>query len=186
MLSAAESRDAIARVAYAEASNQGDSGLAGVVYTVINRVIDGGFGLDVGTVLDAPGQFEPVLRVGTWRHLPARSAVEQAHIDTILNLALDGNLPDPTNGARYFQNPTLVGQRAAAGMISQAAVNFGGQKPTAVIKDHAFFDGGGTKKSAPATATLFVPDQTAIAAGHEGRSSTPGAQPSSLFVPLDR
>ena len=31
-------RDAIARVAYAEAGNQGDSGLAGVVYTILNRL----------------------------------------------------------------------------------------------------------------------------------------------------
>ena len=32
----ATAREAIARVAYAEAANQGDSGLAGVVYTILN------------------------------------------------------------------------------------------------------------------------------------------------------
>src|SRR5579859_5713162 len=59
MVSGPVARDAIARVAYAEAANQGDTGLAGVVYTVLNRVMDGGFGGDVTAVLDAPHQFEP-------------------------------------------------------------------------------------------------------------------------------
>ena len=36
-----EARDAIARVAFAEAANQGDSGLAAVVYTIMNRLQDG-------------------------------------------------------------------------------------------------------------------------------------------------
>ena len=33
-----EAREAIARVAFAEAANQGDSGLAAVVYTIMNRL----------------------------------------------------------------------------------------------------------------------------------------------------
>ena len=46
-----------------------------------------------------------------------------SHIDTILNLALEGRLPDPTNGALYFRSATAVA----------------GQTPVAVVKDHAFF-----------------------------------------------
>ncbi|HLZ85426.1 MAG TPA: cell wall hydrolase, partial [Caulobacteraceae bacterium] len=83
-----EAREAIARVAYAEAGNQGDSGLAGVVYTILNRLQDGRWGTTVDSVLNARSQFEPVSRVGgDWRRLPAVSAAAQARIDTILNLA---------------------------------------------------------------------------------------------------
>jgi spore germination cell wall hydrolase CwlJ-like protein len=186
MLTAPDDRDAIARVAYAEAGNQGDSGLAGVIYTIVNRMIDGGFGGGVGAVLNAPGQFEPVTRAGGWQKLPVRSVVEQAHVDTILNLALDGRLPDPTNGARYFQNPTIVAGRAAAGTVSAGLVNFGGQKPLAVIRDHAFFDGG--SKSAAHTGSapsLFARMQTGSTGGNEGEAAANLSQPSGLFVPLD-
>jgi spore germination cell wall hydrolase CwlJ-like protein len=186
MLVAPDGRDAIARVAYAEAGNQGDSGLVGVVYTIVNRLIDGGFGGGVGAVLNAPGQFEPVTRAGGWQRLPVRSAVEQAHIDTILNLAMDGRLPDPTNGARYFQNPAIVAGRAAAGTVSAGLVNFGGQKPVAVIKDHAFFDGGtGAGSRVGPTPQLFVQVQSAATGGNDGGATANPSQPSSLFVPLD-
>jgi spore germination cell wall hydrolase CwlJ-like protein len=185
LLTAPDGRDAIARVAYAEAGNQGDSGLAGVVYTIVNRMIDGGFGSGVGAVLDAPGQFEPVTRAGGWQRLPVRSAVEQAHIDTILNLAVDGRLPDPTNGARYFQNPTIVAGRAAAGTVSAGLVNFGGQKPVAVIRDHVFFDGGSRYAAHTASPpSFFAQAPTGSTHGNDGETAENPSQPSSLFVPL--
>ncbi len=146
LVTGSQQRDAIARVTYAEAGNQGDTGLAGVVYTVLNRLMDGSFGSDLNAVLDAPHQFEPVTRAGGWRQLPTRSSVEQAHVDTILNLALDRRLPDPTNGARYFQNPAIVSARAAAGTVSSGLVDFGGRKPVAVIRDHAFYETGSTTR----------------------------------------
>ena len=180
-------RDAIARVAFAEAGNQGDSGLAGVVYTIVNRLIDGGFGGGVSAVLNAPGQFEPVTRTGGWQRLPARSAVEQAHIDTILNLALDGRLPDPTSGARYFQNPKIVAGRVAAGTASPGLADFGGTAPIATIKDHAFYDlaarVGVPDRAAP---SLFVPVQTSSAPASADAASGVVSQPSSLFVPNSR
>jgi hypothetical protein len=160
-------RDAIARVTYAEAANQGDSGLAAVVYTILNRLQDGRWGSTVDAVLNAPAQFEPVMKVGgDWRGLPAVSAAAQARIDTILNLALDGRLPDLTKGARYFQNPTIVADRARAGQVSPALVNFGGAAPSAVIGAHRFYtapgrgggSGGGVLRPShmAAEATLFV------------------------------
>ena len=143
-------RDAISRVAYAEAGNQGDSGLAGVVYAILNRVARGSWGGSVEAVVDAPHQFEPVMRVGgDWRSLRAVTAAERARVDTILNLALDGRLPDPTGGALYFQNPKIVAARAATGSVPARLVNFGGSRPTAVIGDHAFYrgDGGGGRRA---------------------------------------
>jgi N-acetylmuramoyl-L-alanine amidase len=160
-------RDAMARVAYAEAGNQGDSGLAGVVYTIINRLMDGNYGANLTEVLNARGQFEPVSRSGgRWTALPARSSVEQAHIDTILNLALDGRLPDPTNGARYFQNSIVVADREAKGEVSEGLTNFGGQKTIAVIGNHSFFDKAGGEPQRPRSspeASFFIPVQTATA-----------------------
>ena len=54
---------------------------------------------------------------GDWRNLPAVSAAAQARVDTILNLALEGRLPDLTGGARFFQNPAIVASRARAGSV---------------------------------------------------------------------
>lgn len=136
----AGTRDALARVAFAEAGNQGDSGLAAVVYTILNRLAAGTWGHTVEAVVNARGQFEPVTRVGgDWRNLPAATPAQRARIDTILNLALEGRLPDLTGGALYFQNPTIVAARATAGSVSPRLVNFGGRTPTARIGDHAFY-----------------------------------------------
>src|SRR5688572_24051940 len=55
-------RDAIARVTIAEAGDQGDVGMAAVVHTVVNRLIDGRFGDSAQKIVDAPHQFEPVHR----------------------------------------------------------------------------------------------------------------------------
>lgn len=133
-------REAITRVAFAEAGNQGDSGLAAVVYTIINRVQDGRWGATVEAVVNARGQFEPVMRVGgDWGRLPPSTVAQRARVGTILNLAIEGRLPDPTNGARYFQNPQIVADRATRGEVSEGLVNFGGTGPSAVIGAHSFY-----------------------------------------------
>jgi N-acetylmuramoyl-L-alanine amidase len=153
-----DAREAITRVAFAEAGNQGDSGLAAVVYTILNRVQDGRWGGSVEAVVNARGQFEPVMRAGgDWRRLPASTVAQRARIETILNLALEGRLPDLTNGARYFQNPQIVADRAARGEVSQGLVNFGGTGPSAVIGAHSFYvdarstGGGGSRSPGPAS-----------------------------------
>lgn len=148
-----EDRDAIARVAFAEAANQGDSGLAGVVYTIINRLISGQWGNTVTAVVNAPRQFEPVHSAGGWRKLPALSPTQQTRVDTIINLAMEGRLPDLTNGALFFQNPDVVADREAAGKVSEGLTHFGGSTPSAVIQDHTFYasinNGGSGNQAAP-------------------------------------
>ena len=139
-IEAPQARDGIARVAFAEAGDQGDSGLAGVIYAILNRLAGGRWGTSINPVLDARSQFEPVMRAGgDWHDLPAVSAAQQARVDTILNLALDGRLPDLTGGARYFQNPALVARRARAGEVSPGSVDFGGAIPSAIIGAHSFY-----------------------------------------------
>jgi len=167
-----DARDAISRVAYAEAANQGDSGLAAVVYTILNRLQDGRWGSSVDSVLNAPHQFEPVMRAGgSWRNLPPVSEARRARTDTIINLALEGRLPDLTNGARYFQNPRIVAVRAANGQVAASLVNFGGAAPSAVIGAHSFYveagRGGGRRlpSGAPSGRGRAASDVVLIAAG---------------------
>lgn len=135
-------REAIGRVAYHEAANQGDRGIAAVVYTIINRVGSGRFGGNVNAVLNAPRQFEPVTRYGgDWRRLPPAPPAARARVDAIVGLALKGELADETGGALYFQNPRIVAARERAGLVSRGLTNFGGQTPSAVIGDHSFYTG---------------------------------------------
>lgn len=193
-ITAPGAREAIARVAYAEAAGQGDSGLAGVVYTILNRVASGRWGASVDSVVNARAQFEPVLRAGgDWRNLPTASAAQRARIDTIINLALEGRLPDLTGGALYFQNPRIVAARAAAGTVSEQRVNFGGARPSVTIGDHAFYvevagDGiglggaGSAPPPDPAASAIIVP-RDPVAQG-AGLSSAGGGQ-RGLFVLSD-
>lgn len=135
-------REAIGRVAYHEAANQGDRGIAAVVYTIINRVGSGRFGRTVSDVLNAPHQFEPVMRAGgSWQRLSPAPPASRARIDAIVGLALKGELADETGGALYFQNPRIVASRERAGLVSRGLTNFGGQAPSAVIGDHSFYTG---------------------------------------------
>lgn len=159
LVASPDAREAITRVAFAEAGNQGDSGLAAVVYTILNRVQDGRWGASVEAVVNARSQFEPVMRAGgDWRRLPPSTVAQRARIETILNLALEGRLPDLTNGAHYFQNPQIVAERTTRGEVSKGLVDFGGTGPSAVIGAHSFYvdvrsaGGRGARSSASASA----------------------------------
>jgi N-acetylmuramoyl-L-alanine amidase len=179
-------REALARVAYAEAAGQGAAGLAGVVFTILNRVAAGRWGGSIEAVVNARGQFEPVLRVGgDWRGLPAVTPGQRARIDTIVDLALEGRLPDPTAGALYFQNVEIVAARARQGLVSAGLVGFGGAAPSAKIGDHTFYGAMGSKPTgpraaadpiAPAGRDIFVPPAALI-----DRTSAPGAAPEPIL-----
>ena len=135
-----EDREAIGRVTYAEAGNQGEEGIAAVIFTILNRVNSGQFGANAQDVVDAPNQFEPATRVGGWRYLPRLDSWQSIQFETILNLILAGRLPDLTGGALFFQNAAIVARRAARGKVSSYLVNFGGTPPVAEIGDHRFYD----------------------------------------------
>jgi len=183
----ATDREAIARVAYAEAANQGDSGLAGVVYTILNRLQDGRWGGSVEAVVNARGQFEPVMRAGgSWRNLRPVTEAQRARIETILNLALEGRLPDLTNGARFFQNASIVAAREAAGTVSPGLTNFGGAPASAVIGDHTFYaeagrGGGSARIAARVPAAAATPVVIFVGENRAAKRSAllPGTQDSS-------
>jgi hypothetical protein len=134
-----DDRDALARVAYAEAGNQGRQGIAAVVFTILNRIASGKFQKDVQAVVSEPYQFEPVARVGSWRKLPPLSPGNGAEFDRILAAIGSGELTDPTGGALYFQNRAIVAARAAAGLVPASLIDFGGQPAIAEIGDHRFY-----------------------------------------------
>lgn len=160
-----EDLDAIGRVAWAEAANQGERGLAAVVFTIVNRLGSGRWGSTVSEVLNAPRQFEPVLRAGgDWRNLPAVPTQRRPRMDALVALALRGELADETGGALYFQNPAIVAARERAGQVSRGLTNFGGRRPSVVIGAHAFYGddrGPGTQQAAaahPAAASASGPN----------------------------
>jgi hypothetical protein len=98
------------------------------------------FGGGVQGVVDAPKQFEPVLRAGgSWRNLPPLSAEQRVRIATILSLKAAGVLGDVSQGGLYFQNEAVVRQRAAAGQVKPSLVGFGGLPVTAKVGDHTFY-----------------------------------------------
>lgn len=177
-LAAPGAREGITRVAFAEAANQGDSGLLAVVCTILNRLADRRWGASVDAVLNARAQFEPVLRVGgDWRRLPVPRPEQRARIDALINLILDGCLPDPTGGALYFQNPAIVAARAQAGQVSDRLVHFGGARPSAVIGDHAFYVAtgrtAGAEAASPPRDAIFVPKAAAGAADLASMTDAP-------------
>ncbi len=161
----ADDREAITRVAVAEARNQGDSGIAAVVQTILNRVAAGTWGASVEQVVDAPHQFEPVARAGgDWRRLSAPTDTQRARVDTILSLIADGRMPDFIGGALYFQNPKIVAARVAAGTTPVNRLNFGGRIPVTTIGDHAFYTGGpsgAVRRSTPLADPIFIPKPAA-------------------------
>lgn len=142
-------RDAITRVTYAEAGNQGDTGLAAVVFVILNRLVSGKFGSSVTKIINAKNQFEPATVAGGWENLPSPGPQQRARIDTIINLSLDGRLPDPTNGSLYFQNPAIVALRETTGEVSKGLTRFNGSSPATVIRDHEFYAKINRQETAP-------------------------------------
>jgi spore germination cell wall hydrolase CwlJ-like protein len=131
--------DAIARTAYAEAANQGSAGLSGVVFTIMNRRISGQFPASIEAIVNSKNQFEPVTNAGGWYNLPVPTLSQLSKIETIIELAQSGYLPDPTHGALYFQNSEVVAERVESGTVSENLVHFGNSPISATIDDHTFY-----------------------------------------------
>lgn len=139
--------DALGRVAFAEAAREPDMGIKAVVEVILNRAEKAGSSIE--EVVDAPHQFEPVMRAGgTWRNLPQISAFDQGWIAGLAH----GKAGDQTGGALYFQNPKIVADRARKGKVSANLVDFGGKPVTAEIGNHRFYGGTGR----PAASTIAV------------------------------
>lgn len=181
----AEDRQAIGRIVYAEAGNQGEEGMVAVIFTILNRVNSGLFQSTVQGVIDAPNQFEPATRAGSWRYLRPLDPGRAAYVDQLLDRIVAGEIADPTAGALYFQNVQVVAARAARGVGSAYLVDFGGTPPVAVIGDHSFYDAqAGINLAAArqrASAAAYVaPDEAAYVDPNAGIASADVVAPADL------
>jgi spore germination cell wall hydrolase CwlJ-like protein len=128
--------DAICRVVNAEAASEPLEGRVAVAAVIMTRM---GEDRSAAEVVNAPRQFEPVMRAGgDYRNLPL-TETQRAVCNTIIELAGAGMLVDPTSGATHFQNRTIVADRAAKGRVSAKLVDFGGMPKTAEIGQHTFY-----------------------------------------------
>ncbi len=135
----ADQIDAISKITYAEAANQGSVGITAVTFVILNRLISQQFGDSVEQIIDAKNQFEPATKVNGWKNLPDPPSSHKKEILTILKLIQSGDLQDSTKGSLYFQNPLVVASREQQGKASPGLTRFGNSKPSKVIKDHEFY-----------------------------------------------
>jgi N-acetylmuramoyl-L-alanine amidase len=135
-------RDALARMMVTEAGGEGPLGMVAVGQVAMNRVKSGyGGAKSIADVVNAPGQFEGMKNAAN---------VDPATYQKALVLAdhvMQGQAPDPTNGAVRFLNPDL---QAQLGRQQPAWANGNGQR----IGRHVFYGSGGQAAPAAGQDTL--------------------------------
>lgn len=94
----AEDIDALERLVQCEASTEDADGKALVASVVLNRVDTGIWGDDILSVIEAPGQFQPV-DSGAYKVTDVDSSTKDAVISALLE-------DDISHGALYFQKST--------------------------------------------------------------------------------
>lgn len=147
-----QDRDALARMMVTEAGGEGPTGMAAVAHVALNRLNSGyGGAKSLSDVVNAPGQFEGMSRASSVH--PQDLARAQA----VANQVLAGQVPDPTNGAVQFLNPTLQTQ---LGRQQPAWADGSGQR----IGNHVFYGGKGGGSSA-AVAAINSPAADTLAGG---------------------
>ena len=134
-----DDKDALIRIIEAEASNQGDIGQVYVLFVVLNRTIHKDFPNKVQTVINERNQFEPATKAKGWLNLKPVIGEKAAKIQTMINLAISGTMPDPTGGALYFQNIKTVAKREEKGTVHKGLAGFNGSTPKVTINDHTFY-----------------------------------------------
>ncbi len=109
----------LALAAFAEARDQGPTGMALVVQTVINRIDHSEFPTDPCAVINAPGQFEGIY---TWAYPREPWKIDRKSWHQALSVTqqvIDGTFafPQECAGATHFLNPDLLARmpRWAAG-----------------------------------------------------------------------
>jgi spore germination cell wall hydrolase CwlJ-like protein len=117
---AVEDRDYLIRTIAFEASGEPAMAKIAVAYVVLNRKKSGRWGDTIKAVVTHTGQFEP------WT--TKRNEIEGLSPDDpryqsaaiIADAVLSGQTPDPTAGATYFLNPTIVRERLGGALPSWA------------------------------------------------------------------
>jgi spore germination cell wall hydrolase CwlJ-like protein len=117
---AVEDRDYLIRTIAFEASGEPAMAKIAVAYVVLNRKKSGRWGDTIKAVVTHTGQFEPwtTKRTEIEGLSPDDPSYQSAAI--IADAVLNGQTPDPTSGATYFLNPTIVRERRGGELPSWA------------------------------------------------------------------
>lgn len=116
----AEDRDYMIRTIAFEAAGEPEEGKIAVAHVILNRIKNGGWGDSIKDVVTSPWQFEPWMTKRD--EMEKLSANDPSYKDAaqIADAVLVGKMPDPTVGAMYFLNPTLVRERRGGSLPSWA------------------------------------------------------------------
>jgi spore germination cell wall hydrolase CwlJ-like protein len=107
----AEDRDYMIRTIAFEAGDESDEGKTAVAYVIVNRMKTGAWGDSIKDVVTRPWQFEPWMTRREEMEKLSLDDPRYQHAAQIADAVLIGQMPDPTAGATYFLNPTLVRER---------------------------------------------------------------------------
>jgi spore germination cell wall hydrolase CwlJ-like protein len=116
----AEDRDYMIRTIVFEAADESEEGKIAVAYVILNRIKSGGWGDSIKDVVTSPWQFEPWMTRREEIEKLSPDAPSYKNAAQIADAVLAGQVPDPTAGAMYFLNPTVVRERRGGSLPSWA------------------------------------------------------------------
>jgi spore germination cell wall hydrolase CwlJ-like protein len=116
----AEDRDYMIRTIAFEAASEPEEGKIAVAHVILNRIKSGGWGDSIKAVVTSPWQFEPWMTKR--EEMEKLSPNDPSYKDAaqIADAVLVGKMPDPTEGAMYFLNPSVVRERRGGSLPSWA------------------------------------------------------------------
>jgi spore germination cell wall hydrolase CwlJ-like protein len=116
----AEDRDYMIRTIAFESAGEPEEGKVAVAHVILNRIKHGGWGDTIKDVVTSPWQFEPWMTKR--EEMEKLSPNDPSYKDAaqIADAVLAGQVPDPTAGAMYFLNPTVVRERRGGSLPSWA------------------------------------------------------------------
>jgi len=115
-----DDRDYLIRTIAFEASGEPRKAKIAVAYVVLNRKKSGRWGDTIKAVVTQPGQFEPWTTKRTEIEGLSGDDPRYQSAAVIADTVLSGQTPDPTGGAIYFLNPTIVRERRGGALPSWA------------------------------------------------------------------
>src|SRR5262249_4486058 len=116
----AEDRDYMIRTIVFEADGEPEEGKIAVAYVILNRIKSGGWGDSIKDVVTSPWQFEPWMTKRDEMEKLSPGDPRYRDAAQIADAVLAGQMPDPTAGAMYFLNPTVVRERRGGSLPSWA------------------------------------------------------------------
>jgi len=137
-----QDRDLTIRTVLGEAGDQPLAGQAAVASVIFNRAQSPQWGGSPSKVVLAPGQFEPWQTRARQLLSYAPDSPEYQGVGQVVDKVASGEIPDPTGGATYFLNPSIVRARRGGTLPSWAS----GRSVT--IGQHQFFFGPEDQKVA--------------------------------------